>query len=182
LILRSAGITFVKIFRLKHLFLSTNPASVFYTFLFCIAVHLPVGCTNTAQFEKNEQIPNHEWSYSLQPELVFDIKDTSSVYNVLVTLRHTDAYAYRNLWLYISSKQPGDSTFGKERFELNLQDESGRWIGSGANDVHEVRYPLFTNIRFTKQGTYTIRLQQTMRDNPLQHIMNAGIRIEKAKQ
>jgi gliding motility-associated lipoprotein GldH len=182
LIFRFTGITFVKIFRLKHLFQSIKLVQVLYPFIFIFSAYLAVGCTNSAEFEKNEQIPNHEWSYSLQPELVFDIKDTSSLYNVLVMLRHTDAYAYRNLWLFISSKQPGDSTFGKERFELNLQDTEGHWIGSGTNDIHEVRYPLFTNIRFTKQGTYTIRLQQTMRDNPLQHIMNAGIRIEKAKQ
>jgi gliding motility-associated lipoprotein GldH len=181
LIFSYTGSTFVKIFRLKHLFQSKAITQIIAPFLFSIPLLILVSCTNSAQFEKNEQIPNHEWSYSLQPELVFTVTDTSSLYNVLVTLRHTDAYAYRNLWLFISSKQPGDSTFNKERFELNLQDNEGRWIGSGTNDIHEVRYPLFTDIRFTKQGSYTIRLQQTMRDNPLQHVMNAGIRIEKAK-
>ena len=61
-----------------------------------------------------------------------------------------------------------------------MQNQNGEWIGTGMNDIWEVRYPLFSNIRFTKQGSYSIRLQQTMRDNPLLHIMNAGIRIEKA--
>lgn len=138
-------------------------------------------CTTMDTFERNAEIPQHQWSYSLQPEVEFTITDTISPYNVFVTLRHTDAYAYKNIWLYISTKQPGDSTFQKERFELTLQNQNGEWIGTGMSDIWEVRYPLFSNVRFKKQGNYTIRLQQTMRDNPLLHVMNAGIRIEKAK-
>lgn len=142
---------------------------------------LTAGCSSIDAFEKNAEIPKHEWSYNYQPEVEFAISDTVSPYNVFVTLRHTDAYAYKNIWLFLSTRQPGDSTFRKERFELTLQDQEGKWIGTGMSDIWEVRYPLFTNIRFTKAGNYTIRLQQTMRDNPLLHVMNAGVRIEKAK-
>ncbi len=149
---------------------------------FILASLLFSSCTTMDAFEKNAEIPQHQWSYSLQPEINFTITDTVSPYDVFVTLRHTDAYAYKNIWLYISTRQPGDSTFQKERFELTLQNQNGEWIGTGMSDIWEVRYPLFNDLRFTKQGTYTIRLQQTMRDNPLLHIMNAGIRIEKAKQ
>lgn len=147
-----------------------------------LATLLLGSCSTMDTFEKNVEIPKHEWSYGLQPEINFTITDTISPYNVFVTLRHTDAYAYKNIWLYISTRQPGDSSFQKERFELTLQDQNGQWIGTGMSDIWELRYPLFNNLRFTKSGNYTIRLQQTMRDNPLLHVMNAGIRIEKAKQ
>lgn len=142
---------------------------------------LIASCDNSGTFEQNIQIKNHSWAYEQQPEIDFSITDTTSLYNIYVTLRHTDAYAYRNLWLLISTRQPGDSSFRKERFELTLQEPGGEWIGSGFNDVKEIRYPIFTNIRFVKKGTYQIKLQQNMRDNPLLHIMNAGIRIEKEK-
>lgn len=138
-------------------------------------------CYHMDTFEKNIQISNHAWSYTLQPEISFTITDTLSAYNVFITLRHTDAYAYKNIWLFISTRQPGDNSFRKDRFELTLQQPDGQWIGTGFNDTWEIRHPLFTNIRFRKSGTYTIRLQQTMRDNPLHHIMNAGVRIEKVK-
>ena len=160
--------------------LKTLTQSIFLSCL--LAVVLLAGCSTMDTFEKNAEIPKHEWSYSLQPEINFTITDTVTPYNVFVTLRHTDAYAYKNIWLYISTRQPGDSTFQKERFELTLQNQNGEWIGTGMSDIWEVRYPLFNNLRFTKQGNYTIRLQQTMRDNPLLHVMNAGVRIEKAKQ
>jgi gliding motility-associated lipoprotein GldH len=133
-------------------------------------------------FEQTVQISRHEWSSGKISEVSFNITDTISPYNVFVVLRHTDAYAYKNIWLYVATKQPGDSSFQKERFEFTLQQPDGSWLGSGLNDIWEVRSPLFTNIRFTKQGTYNIRLQQAMRDEPLLHIMNAGIRIEKVKR
>lgn len=140
-----------------------------------------VSCAQFDTFEQNIQIKEHAWTYSLQPEVQFNITDTTSFYNVFITLRHTDAYAYKNLWLYVLTQQPGDSSFRKDRFELTLQQPDGKWIGTGFNDIWEIRHPLFTNIRFTKSGSYKIRLQQNMRDNPLLHIMNAGIRIEKVK-
>jgi gliding motility-associated lipoprotein GldH len=141
---------------------------------FCLA-----SCMELNNFEQNVEIKKHEWS-ALQPaEVSFNITDTVSAYNVLVVLRHTDAYAYKNIWLNIATQQPGDSVYRRERFELTLQQPDGTWMGTGLNDIWEVRYPLFTNIRFTKQGTYHIQLQQAMRDEPLLHIMNAGVRIEK---
>jgi gliding motility-associated lipoprotein GldH len=158
-----------------------NSSATLKFFLPFLSAILFNSCTQLDTFEKNIQIPKHEWSYQLQPEIEFTITDTISPYNVFITVRHTDAYAYKNLWLFVSTQQPGDSSYNKERFELTLQQPDGQWIGSGLNDIWEIRHPLFSNIRFTKKGTYHIRLQQTMRDDPLYHIMNAGIRIEKVK-
>lgn len=137
-------------------------------------------CVRINQFEKNIQIPKSQWIYKFEPEVKFTIKDTNALYNVFVTVRHTDAYAYRNLWLDIASRQPGDSSFQTGRFELTLQQTDGKWLGTGYSDIWELRHPLFKQIQFKKQGEYTIRLRQIMRDDPLMHIMNAGIRIEKA--
>ncbi len=130
-------------------------------------------------FEQTVEINNHEWSAAIPAEVSFTISDTISPYNVFVVLRHTDAYAYRNIWLYVATQQPGDNSFKRERFEFTLQQPDGTWLGSGLNDIWEVRLPLFEKIRFAKKGLYRIQLQQAMRDEPLLHIMNTGIRIEK---
>jgi gliding motility-associated lipoprotein GldH len=139
-------------------------------------------CMNLNSFEQNVEIAKHEWSAASPAEVSFTITDTLSTYHVFVVLRHTDAYAYKNIWLNISTQQPGDKEFKSGRFELTLQQPDGTWIGTGLNDIWEIRHPLFTNMRFIKQGTYRIRLQQAMRDEPLLHILNAGIRIEKANR
>lgn len=154
---------------------------LFYSILLTPSLALLQGCIKLNNFEQQVAIPAHRWSTNFVPEVQFQISDTSVRYNVSVILRHTHAYAYRNIWLNIATLQPGDSSVRKERFELLLQQPDGKWIGTGFQDVWEIRHPLFTNLRFQKAGIYTIRLQQIMRDNPLEHVMNAGIRVEKAE-
>jgi gliding motility-associated lipoprotein GldH len=150
-----------------------------YLFLLFACLSTLASCNRLDTFEKNEEIKGHAWHYQQQPEINFNITDTAAAYNIFITLRHTDAYAYKNIWLLVSTRQPGDSAFQSDRIELTLQQNDGQWLGTGFNDIWELRYPLFANIRFRKSGPYTIRLRQNMRDNPLLHIMNAGIRIEK---
>jgi gliding motility-associated lipoprotein GldH len=142
---------------------------------------LLASCTKIDVFEKNAQIPKHEWKWDYKPEISFSITDTTSAYNVFITLRHTDAYEYRNLWLFVATKQPGDTSYNqKERIELPLQSPDGKWLSAtGMDDIWEHRIRLFDKVRFKKSGTYSIQLEQNMRDNPLKHIMNAGVRIEK---
>ena len=146
---------------------------------FALMAALLSGCMQINRFERNVQIPNSKWTYAFQPEISFDISDTLAKYNVLVNLRHTDAYAYRNIWIEVETRLPADTVFQKERFELTLQQPDGKWIGTGYADIWEIRHPLFTNIQFKQKGSYTVRLRQIMRDDPLLHVMNAGIRIEK---
>lgn len=149
-------------------------------FLFLLA-GLFSGCMQINRFERNIQIPKQEWHYAFEPEIKFDISDTTSLYNVYLTLRHTDQYAYSNVWLEISTQQPGETTFQKERFELGLQEAGGKWLGTGYADIWELRHLLFESLKLRKAGTYTIRIRQIMRDEPLRYIMNVGVRVEKMK-
>jgi gliding motility-associated lipoprotein GldH len=149
-----------------------------YFFLALVIAFLPA-CMQLNTFEQAAQVKGHNWTYDFQPRFSFTITDTAAAYNIFITLRHTEAYAYKNIWMNISTRQPGDSAYRQERFELTLQHSDGRWIGTGLSDIYELRHPLFSNVKFRKSGTYSIRLQQIMRDNPLQHVMNAGVRIEK---
>jgi gliding motility-associated lipoprotein GldH len=151
-----------------------------FLFVFLI-LGASAGCMKINQFERNVQIPSQEWHYAFQPEIRFDITDTTSLYNVYLTLRHTDKYAYSNIWLEIATQQPGDTTFQQERFEFGLQEAGGKWLGTGYADIWELRHLLFPSIKLRKTGTYTIRIRQIMRDEPLRHVMNVGIRVEKLK-
>ena len=62
-------------------------------------------------------------------------------------------------------------------------DEKG-WLASGMDDVYEHRIPLLrelveNNISIRKSGDYTFTIEQIMRQDPLQHVFNVGLRIEK---
>jgi gliding motility-associated lipoprotein GldH len=149
---------------------------LFILFIFIIS------CGTVDVFEKNINIPNHEWSSSFKPEISFEITDTTSLYNLYVVLRHTDAYRYKNIWMNAYIQMPGD-TLQKQRLELRLATDDKGWLGSGMDDIFEHRI-LITNTpqQFRKKGVYKFRLENIMREDPLQYVMNVGIRVEKAKE
>lgn len=131
-------------------------------------------------FEQNVPIKGGAWSYTVKPSVTFNITDTASLYNVSVVCRHTDGYGYKNIWLFIAFQRPGDTASRKDRFELTLQDNKGRWYGTGMDDIWEQRIPLFKDIHFNRPGPYTVTFEQDMRDNALKGVLDIGLRVEKA--
>jgi gliding motility-associated lipoprotein GldH len=61
-----------------------------------------------------------------------------------------------------------------------LGNDADGWEGTGLNDIWEVRKLLNGEPRrFKKSGLYKFSINHIMRDNPLQHIMSIGLRVEK---
>ena len=138
-------------------------------------------CQTIDVFEKNVSIPNHEWSNAFKPEIEFEISDTTSLYNIYVVVRHTDAYRYKNLYVNVYTQIPGD-TIMKQRLDLLLATDDKGWLGSGMDDIFEHRIRITNEpVHLNRAGLYKFRLEQIMREEPLQFVMNAGIRIEKVK-
>jgi gliding motility-associated lipoprotein GldH len=150
--------------------------------LILVLVTLVTACETIDVFEKNVNIPNHEWSNSFRPEIAFEISDTTSLYNIYVVLRHTDAYRYKNIYMNIYTQVPGD-TLLKQRLDLQLATDDKGWLGSGMDDIFEHRIRITKDPqKLSKSGLYKFRLEQIMREEPLQHVMNVGIRVEKVKE
>lgn len=149
-------------------------------FLFCL---LASGCIQSNVFEKNIALPSNRWKSDFKPSFSFNISDTSAHYLLFVTMRHTDAYNFSNIWLQVSTRMPGDSSAKPERVEIPLAQADGKWMGRGMNEIwqHQMSLSGVQGFhRFPKQGTYTIQLEQIMRVDPLPEILSVGIRIEKA--
>lgn len=138
-------------------------------------------CAKIDLFEKQEDIPSQEWFYNNNPAFTFQITDTSSLYNLYIVLRHTDAYNYSNIWLRISSKGPHDTTHF-QNINLVLANDANGWEGTGTDDIFEVRKNITPGpVPFKRPGDYTFSVAQIMRENPLRYILNVGIRVEKVK-
>lgn len=79
-------------------------------------------------------------------------------------------------------QSPADSVRQKFTLELPLANAEKGWLGSGMDDLFEHRIALTLDpnkVNFRKSGIYVFTMEQIMRDDPLGHVMNAGIRIEK---
>lgn len=139
-------------------------------------------CKTVDVFEKNVSIPGQQWEHAFTPVISFNISDTLSLYNIYVTLRHTYAYNYNNIWLNLHFQLPGD-TAKEQKVDILLADNNKGWLGTGMDDLYEVRRLITPQpYRFKNSGKCTFTLEQVMRENPLKHVMNAGIRVEKAER
>lgn len=151
----------------------------FFILLFLVAGFN--SCETINLFEKNVSIPDQAWAAEFKPEISFDIADTSSFYNIYFVIRHTDAYGYNNIWVKATSLAPGDSASHTERFDFLLATQN-QWTGSAMDDIYEHRILLYKQpVKFRKSGPYKVILEQAMRENPLKHVMNVGLRVEKVK-
>lgn len=138
-------------------------------------------CQTIDLYEKTAAIPGHAWKSSFKPSFTFTIKDTSSPYRLFLTLRHNDKYNYNNIYVNLHTRQPGADSSQTARFDLKLTDENG-WLGSGMDDIYEHRIPLVPDGRdfyFRKPGEYRFTVEQIMREDPLNNVMDVGLRLEK---
>ena len=112
-----------------------------------------MACTlTTGVFEKNVAIPGHQWQSSFQPELVFNIQDTTSLYNIYFVIRHTDAYHFNNIWISASVRQPGDTAALSQKYDLTLSSNDKGWLGSAMDDIWEQRVLLQPLTKFSRAG------------------------------
>lgn len=142
---------------------------------------LIAGCLPSPYYQAQEPIPQNAWNYNFKPSFTFDITDTNVNYQPYFIIRHTQAYPYNNIWMWLYIKTPGDSIAKKARINITLAEQSGKWLGRGMGEIFEQRMKvsLGDSIDFHKAGTYKITLEQNMRINPLPDIMNVGFRLEK---
>jgi len=141
-------------------------------------------CQTIDLYEKTATIPQHKWKSSFKPSFTFTIKDTSTPYQLYVTLRHRDKYNYNNIYINLTTKQPGQDSTRTIMYPLELGNDENGWLGTGMDDIYDHRIPLTpagTPYYFRKPGEYTFTIEQVMREDPLEYVMNAGIRVEKAK-
>ena len=149
--------------------------------LILISIYLLSACAKIDVFEKNTAFRNHQWQSAEKPSVLFSISDTASSYNLYIVLRHSDAYNYSNIWMNIFTQAPGDS-IKKQQLNLQLANNKQGWLGSGMDDIFEQRIPITNSpVRFKKQGDYRFSFEQIMREDPLEHVLNVGLSIEKAR-
>ena len=138
-------------------------------------------CCNTIDvYEKTAAIPLHKWSSSNRLSFSFIATDTSAYYNIYLVLRHSESYHFNNIWINFTSLIP-EKKPETQRLNLLLANGNG-WLGSAMDDIIEQRVLLFSHPVRLPKGNYTFSLQQVMREDPLQNVLNAGVRVEKVVQ
>jgi len=153
------------------------------SFLFFILFIFLFSCNTIDLYEKDVTIPKFSWKSSYRPEFNFLIKDTTAQYELFLVLRHNEKYNYNNIWFNLYAQAPGDSV-RKISVEKTLATNEHGWEGTGMDDIYEHRISLNNelienNFSIKHPGEYRFTIEQIMREDPLQNVMNVGLRIEK---
>ena len=135
-------------------------------------------CTTIDLYEKAVTIPKHQWSSSFKPSFDFTIKDTSAPYRLFLILRHNEKYNFNNIFVNVYVKGPGQDSVQKIQQDLVLATNEKGWLASAMDDIYEHRIQLGTE-QSLKAGNYTFTIEQIMREDPLENVLNVGLRIEK---
>lgn len=137
-------------------------------------------CNTVDVYEKTIPIPLHKWRSDTALPFTFVAQDSLAFYNVYFVIRHTETYHFNNLWIDFTAAFPGRKP-QTQRLNLTLANGKG-WIGTAMDDIIEQRILLFNKPTKLDSGTYIFSVRQVMREDPLENVLNAGIRVEKVVQ
>lgn len=138
------------------------------------------GCDSNAVYKEITDIEDGAWSVNYTPSYTFTIEDTTATYSLYYNIRNTLSYPYYNLYIrrYLldARNRPIDSRLD----ELILFDrKTGKPLGDGLGDLFDHKIKVVSGFRFPRRGTYSVRLRQYMRQNPLPEVLSVGISVEK---
>jgi len=139
------------------------------------------GCDTIDLYERMDTIPGHQWRTDYKPRFTIKLQDTAADHQLYITLRHNERYNYNNIWLNLYAQAP-DGSREKFTLELPLAHPEKGWLGSGMDDLYDHRVPVTLDpqrFRFSRAGEYVFTLEHIMREDPLLHILNVGVRLEK---
>jgi len=151
-----------------------NRLVIFFLLIFIFS------CKRGIIYEDHRTLPEKGWSVS--DTLVFDVpvNDTLNAYDIIIHLRNTGEYQWRNIYLFTKTIAPSGEHV-TDTLEYYLADASGRWLGKGWGSIWSNNLPYRQNIKFPYTGIYTVKILQGMRSNPLPHVTDVGIIVKDHK-
>ena len=133
-------------------------------------------CRHTIVYSDFMPIDSNKWHIDSVAHFDYAIEDTSSAYQMLLYIRHTELYPYQNMWLFVNDG------FTCDTIEFYLADDRGQWLGNKHHGFIEMPVLWEEAKQFPDTGVYHISVQQGMRDTLLRGVTDVGIEIVKKSE
>ena len=127
-------------------------------------------------FEKKYDLKNGQWTYADTLDFDFDIADTTEIYDIVLTIKHTPQYPMQNIYTHIYTKFPSGERV-KQQLNIDLADNTGKWEGDCSGSECDFEIPIQPNAFFNASGRHTITLEQYMRVESLAGINSIALKI-----
>lgn len=129
-------------------------------------------------YENNSTVAKSGWGIKDTITFRIPVTDTIQGYTIMINVRNDGAYAFNNLFLFVTMQAPTGLAL-KDTIECSLADESGKWTGSGWGSLWNSTFIFRENIRFPYTGIYTFKIIQAMRTEELLGITDVGVTVEQ---
>lgn len=96
-------------------------------------------------------------------------------FDLIVTVRHTTAYPYNNLWIVLEKSSPTDSLSTSGKVNLRLADTSGSWLGHGMQGLYEFSDTVMRGVAMSPMDILSVR--HDMPESSLPGILDMGITV-----
>ncbi len=148
---------------------------------FFTAIVLISSCDRTKFYDESLSLQNDQWPKDQAMSFKVIIEDTLSTYRFFINVRNSNSYKYKNIYFFLSTEFPGGG-MSRDTIDCLLAAKNGEWFGKGTGRYRDNRIPIRSNIRFPRAGSYTLSLNQAMREDVLEGISEAGVRLEKEEK
>jgi len=147
------------------------------SFIGIIWVFLLVACDRNMLYDQFVHVEDASWDWSDIREFQVEVKDSLSLHNIYIQVRHTVDYPMSNLYMFVHVKSP-EGQMRKDTIEMILARPDGEWTGRGNGHIRELSLLYRSGVRFALPGTYVFSLEQAMRKEQLP-VSDLGIRVER---
>lgn len=150
----------------------------FFALGLLLIVALLSACDRNRLYDESVSLENDKWPKDKAMSFKVNVEDTVSTYRFYINVRNNTSYRYNNIYFFLTTEFPGGG-MSRDTIECLLAAKDGEWFGKGTGHYRDNRIPIRSNIRFPRAGTYTLSLNQAMREEVLSGISEAGVRLEK---
>ena len=148
-------------------------------FLFGLLLLLS-SCGHSVAYNAFVSLPMEGWHEDSVLSYDVCVADSTIDYDILIVVRHTNKYAYQNLWLFVDIEKDSVS-LRRDTIECYMANERGEWLGGGLS-IHELPLLYSDSYQFANSGEYNISITQGMREDTLIGIKEVGVKIIRNEQ
>lgn len=137
-----------------------------------------IGC-DTSVFSDRKEITNDVWTYSDAKIFEFEAPDTQSLYDLYLSVDHSQNFEYQNLYMQLQTIYPNKDTL-TQPFSIDLSDKFGNWISECSSSSCRRTALLQPQTRFEYLGTYQLVINQFSRKDSLSGLQALTVEINPA--
>jgi len=141
-----------------------------------LSVLLFVSCDQGAIYSETVDLPEGKWTYENPLIYSFDVESSDSFHDLFLSLAYGQDFRYQNIYVKIKTDYPTSESV-EDIVSLNLTDGVGTFLGDCSSSKCVIDILLQEKFRFKEEGKHTISIYQHSRENVLNDIYSAELKL-----